>query len=99
MNTDFARICLAGLAGALLLGGCATNALTEQPGDSQFGDANRHTMMAQVVNPDPVYDGPAASSGEHAAQAIERYRTDSVKEPETIRTTSGSAQGLPGGNR
>ena len=78
------------LAGALvLLGGCTTNSMLEQPGDAAFGEANRQTMMAQVVNPDPVYEDDMTTSGEHASQAIERYRTDSVKEPAAESTTSG----------
>lgn len=81
-----------------LLAACATNPVFEEVGDSTFGEANRQTMMAQVIDPDPVYDGPAASSGDHAAQAIERYRTDKVKQPDTIRTTDvGTDTGGGGG--
>jgi hypothetical protein len=72
-----------------LLAGCAGTvpSLLEQPGDSRFGEANRQTMMAQVIDPDPVYAEPMTTSGEHAAQAVERYRTDTVKQPDSIRTT------------
>ena len=42
---------------------------------SEFGEANRQTMMAQVVNPEPVYDAPMEASGDKAVAAIERYRT------------------------
>ncbi len=86
-------VSLVGL-GAFALAGCATNPLYEEPGDAAFGEANRQTMMAQVVNPDPVYDADMVTSGDKAAQAVERYRTDSVKEPENIsttETTSGSS--------
>ena len=76
------------LAGALvLLGGCATNPMFEQPGDASFGEANRQTMMAQVIDPDPVYDTEMTTSGEHAADAVERYREGTVKQPDSIRTT------------
>jgi hypothetical protein len=87
MNSDLARTTVAA-ALVLILGGCATNAITEQPGDSRFGDANRQTMMAQVINPDPVYSEAGQSSGAHAADAIDRYLTDKVKQPDTIRTTN-----------
>lgn len=75
------------------LAGC-TQSLLDEPGDAFFGEANRQTMMAQVIDPDPVYDETLVTSGDHAAQAIERYRTDAVKEPDSIRTTDvGSASG------
>lgn len=92
MNIDRARMAAALLAAAGLTA-CATNPILEQPGDIGFGEANRQTMMAQVINPDPQYDEPIpVTSGEHAAQAIERYRNDAVKEPESIRTTSVGAE-------
>jgi type IV pilus biogenesis protein CpaD/CtpE len=75
------------VATAVLLAGCADRSIYEGPGDSKFGEANRQTMMAQVVNPDPVYDTDMATSGDHAEQAIERYRTDKVKQPDNIKTT------------
>ena len=81
---------------ALALGGCATNALTEKPGDLKFGAPNRQTMMAQVIDPDPVYTAPATSSAAHAADAVERYRTDKVKQPDSVRTTDSTlSQPLP----
>jgi len=86
MNSDW-KPRLGALGALLVLSGCMTNPLLEEPGDAKFGEANRQTMMAQVINPDPQYDEPMVTSGEHAEQAIERYRTDSVKEPETISTT------------
>jgi hypothetical protein len=86
MNIDPIR--RAACLGALpLLVGCASvPSVFEEHGDAAFGEANRQTMMAQVI--DPVHDGPMITSGDHAADAIERYRNDAVKEPETISTTS-----------
>ena len=98
MNTEPCRkaACLLLLP---LLAGCASiPSIYEQPGDSLFGEANRQTMMAQVIDPDPVYGGPMVTSGDNAAQAIERYRTDSVKQPENIRTTDVGAGDGAGGN-
>ncbi len=78
------------LAIAIALSGCSV-ADKELVGykDPGFGEANRATYAAMVVNPDPQYDTPIpATSAEHAAQAIERYRNDRVKKPDTIRTTN-----------
>lgn len=60
------------------------------PPASEFGDANRATLAAQVVDPDPQYDTlNPPTSGEHAGQAAERYRADKAKRP--VRVTSTSA--------
>jgi type IV pilus biogenesis protein CpaD/CtpE len=73
------------------LSGCATdgpNGLPYLGGPDNFGEANRQTYMAQVIDPAPVYDTLVPESqGEHAAQAVERYRTDKVKKPERVNTS------------
>ena len=71
----------------VMLAGCADKSIFEAPGDASFGEANRQTMMAQVVNPDPIYTDELVTSGEQAAIAVQRYREDNVKQPESIRTT------------
>ena len=77
-----------GAAGALALAGCAdTHAGLDPIDPAEFGEANRQTYAAMVVDPDPQYDAPMATSAEHAEQAIQRYREDAVKQPETIRST------------
>lgn len=80
------------LAALLALGGCAQAALDGSAylgGKDNFGEANRQTMAAQVIDPAPVYDtGVPETHGEHAAQAIERYRTDKVKMPDRVKTTN-----------
>lgn len=88
MNIKTLRIAVA-VAAVPMASACADNSIFDRPGDAAFGEANRQTMMAQVVNPDPVYEDEMTTSGEHAAQAIDRYRSDAVKQPETISTTSG----------
>ncbi len=96
MNIKYLRL-LVILASSSALASCASNSLFEEPGDATFGEANRQTMMAQVIDPDPQYDELIpVSSGEHAANAIERYRTDNVKQPDQISTSTGS--GGPGSN-
>ncbi len=86
-------IAVATTTAAVLLAGCAETSMYDRPGDTKFGDANRQTMMAQVVNPDPVHEGDMVANGEVAAAAVERYRTDSVKQPAGIRTTDIGAGG------
>ena len=77
-------------AGALLLAGCATTGSGNLPymgGPDNFGEANKQTFAAMVVNPDPVYDVSVPEThAEHAGQAVERYRTDKVKVPDRVRT-------------
>ncbi|WFL76629.1 hypothetical protein P7228_11555 [Altererythrobacter arenosus] len=83
------RSAISALALSLACAGCSV-ADMELAGyqDPGFGEANRATYAAMVVNPDPKYDTPMpATSAQHAAQAIERYRTDAVKKPERITTT------------
>lgn len=69
------------VAAAALLAGCT-------PTDATFGNAVRQTMAAQVVNPDPEYDTAIPSTeAVKAGAAVDRYRNDKVKQPDTIRTT------------
>ena len=90
------------ILGALLLAGCATDGPNGYPymgGPDNFGEANRQTYMAQVVDPTPVYDTAVPEThGEHAAQAIERYRTDKVKQPERTSTSEVSRDTGTGGS-
>jgi type IV pilus biogenesis protein CpaD/CtpE len=80
--------------GALALTGCAQTWSTSagEIEDADFGEANRQTFAAMVIDPEPVYTEELMTSGDHAQQAIERYRTDQVKQPERVRT------GTPGGD-
>lgn len=74
----------------LALSACAGGGgLDIYAGEDNFGEANRQTFAAQVINPSPVYDAPyIAGSAEKAGQAIERYRTDRVKKPERLNLSS-----------
>jgi hypothetical protein len=88
LTSRFRRIALAAAAVAAL--GACTHAYPG-PELSHVGDANRMTMAAQVVDPDPQYETlNPPTSAEHAGQAAERYRGDKVKQPvrETISTGS-----------
>ncbi|HYD08317.1 MAG TPA: hypothetical protein VEC60_21470 [Reyranella sp.] len=80
-------------AGASLLAACSTTSRTGRIEDTTFGDANKATFAAQVVDPDPQYEYlDPATSGEHSGQAIERYRKDAVKRPERVRSTATSGR-------
>jgi hypothetical protein len=61
------------------------------PNDPTLGAAVKHNYALQVIDPDPQYSGEPmeGSSGDKAVAAVERYRTDKVKAPKGIRTTSG----------
>ena len=80
------------IAAGLALAGCQTN-WHEELGAAEFGEPNRQTYAAMVVNPDPVYDEPLAISAEKASDAVERYREDAVKQPERTSSTAGGGGG------
>jgi len=90
MATDKPLIVPALLA-ALALAGCASdqNSLASTLGaDSSWGEANRQTMAAQIIDPAPRYDTLVAEAqGTRAATAVERYRTDKVKRPDRQMTS------------
>lgn len=101
MNSD-RRVWLA-LAAVCLTPACTDGlASTGKPPASSFGEANRQTMEAQVVEPDNAYDAlNPPTSARHAGQAAERYRKDAVKKPDRVRSTvvtsgSGSGSGSSG---
>ena len=79
----FERIRIALVLGlAVSAAGCTSSGGLKQSRADNWGEAYRQTLAAQIINPAPEYDTAfAASSGAKAAQAIERYRTDKVKQP------------------
>lgn len=87
------RLFLAAMLAAPALTGCT-------PNDPTFGGAVRSNYALQVINPDPHYDGATVEGGEGArsAAAVERYRTDKVKKPATIRSTQSGNGGSGGSN-
>jgi hypothetical protein len=73
----------------LLAAGCA-------PVDPGMGEAVKYDMLAQTVNPDPVYPANGAlpgGSGDRGVKASERYRKGTVKAIERERTGSSSGGG------
>lgn len=79
-------------AAAALLAGCQpgeVNSLPYMGGADNFGEANRQTMAAQVIDPNPTYLEPVPEThAEHAGQAVERYRMDRVKQPDRVKTNN-----------
>ncbi|WP_338243557.1 hypothetical protein [Aurantiacibacter hainanensis] len=83
-----------------LLAGCAST-YSAQSGildPEAFGEANRQTYAAMIINPDPVYAEPMETSADSAAAAVERVRTRTVIQPEAEDTTSIGGGGGGGGN-
>lgn len=81
-----------GIALAALAGGCT-------PHDTTFGGALRADIALQVKDPDPTHAGEQSGSGEQAAQAAERYRKGTVRQPvaqQTTRATTGGSSGSSG---
>jgi ABC-type sugar transport system substrate-binding protein len=94
MNSDRLMKATLALGGALALGACAsTYSASAGPIDSaDFGEANRQTYAAMIVNPDPQYTEPMRTSAEQAADAAERYRDGEVKQPERISSTESASE-------
>ena len=69
------------------------------PVDPGMGEAVKYDMVAQTVNPEPVYPAHGAlpgGSGEHSAKADERYRKGAVKALQVMTTASGGSGGGAG---
>lgn len=73
----------------LLVCGCAVIGCT--PNDITLGAAVKNSNAAQIIDPDPQYTEDQQALGSQVAGAQERYRTDRVKKPKSIRTTEGGA--------
>ena len=80
----------AALTVTITASGCATTQanVSSYSGSDAFGDASQQTFGAQIKNPNPVYDHRMVSSGQRTSEAIERYRTDTVKQPTPVRTSN-----------
>lgn len=86
----------------LTLGACNTANTHIGDEDPAFGEAVKYNAAIQTINPTPVYAANAAqpgSNGETGAEAVKRYRSGSVKQPQPMSTTtvsSGSGGGSGG---
>jgi len=84
------------LASAIIpLSGCNTAHTHIGDEDPFLGEAVKYNAAIQTINPTPVYPANAAqpgASGVKGQVAVKRYRTDTVKQVETMTTsTSGSS--------
>jgi len=76
--------------------GCSTvhkNIGQEDPG---FGETVKYNAALETINPAPVYGPNGAQpggNGDIGAQAVKRYRSNQVKQVESMGTTSGSGSG------
>jgi hypothetical protein len=80
---------------------CACGTVNKNIGqeDPAFGEAAKYNAAIQTINPAPVYSENGAQpgdNGDRGAAAVKRYRTDQVKQVESMGTTSGSG-GSSGG--
>jgi type IV pilus biogenesis protein CpaD/CtpE len=89
-NRTLILTALAVVAGAGL-SACTAN-------DTTLGGAVRQNYAAQIVNPDPQYEDEQTSDGSVGAAAVERYRTDKVKQPVGEKTTTKSGGGSGSGS-
>jgi len=65
-----------------------------------LGEAVKYDAALQTINPAPVYPPNAAqpgSNGDVGASAVKRYRTDAVKQVESMSVSSGAGAGGGGG--
>ena len=79
------------IAGTLVLasGACA-------PVDPGFGETVKYAAAVQTIDPDPVYAADGAqpgSQGDKVAPAVKRYRMDTVKAIQTLKTSNSSTGG------
>jgi len=82
---------------AACLAGCTGDGDVFSANDKSWGEANRQTMAAQIIDPTPHYDTAVPeTSGEHAAQAVGRYRKGQVIQPDRISTSSVNTGGSSG---
>ena len=76
---------------ALLFAGCNAGHRSAGSADAALGDSAKWNAAVQTINPDPVYTEQGAQpggSGAKGAEAVERYRTDNIKDVRVLTTTS-----------
>ena len=85
-------------AGGLALGACSTMNKNIGQEDPALGEAAKYNAALQTINPDPVYPPGSAQPGDNGAKganAVKRYRSDAVKQVESMQTTGSSGGGSP----
>ncbi|MBX7459002.1 hypothetical protein K3152_12150 [Qipengyuania sp. 1NDH17] len=95
MTIEPKRLALLGLA-AMSVSACMNNdgRLDLTQADPSWGEANRATMAAQVVNPSPEYENPIPpTSASNAVRAADAYRAGEVEEVQELSTTETISEG------
>jgi hypothetical protein len=86
--------------GAVMLLSACTEPLGQAGSlDAGWGEASKYNAAVQTIDPEPVYAATGAQpgdNGEKGANAVKRYRTDQVKETESLGVDSGSTGGGSG---
>jgi hypothetical protein len=84
-------------AAALALGACSHVDPKTGSVDRRFGEVTAWNKAVQVINPDGTRPAPGAAqpggSGDVAAGAANRYRTNQVKQIEEVQTSNTSSGG------
>ena len=78
-----------------VLAGCALDPVTGSH-DPGLGDSVAYAAAVQTIDPDPVYAADGAqpgSQGDKVAPAVKRYRMDTVKAIQTLKTSNSSTGG------
>jgi predicted small secreted protein len=88
------------IAAAAFLALAACNTANRNIGmeDPALGEAVKYDAAIQTINPDPVYPEGAmqpGSNGDKGQRAVKRYRTDAVKDVQTMQTTGTSGGSTP----
>ena len=81
---------LFGAVATLAVGACTNNdgRMDLTQADPSWGEANRATMAAQVIDPAPEYENPIPpTSASNAVRAADAYRAGEVEAVERISTT------------
>lgn len=87
-------------AAAVALAACNTANTHIGDEDPGLGEAVAYDKAVQIINPAPVYTADSAkpgSNGDVGAAAVKRYRTDKVKPPEEVGTSTGTGEGSGAG--
>ena len=95
MTIERKHMALLGLA-TLAVGACTNTdgRIDLTQGDPTWGEANRATMAAQVIDPSPEYENPIPpTSASNAVRAADAYRAGEVEEVERISTTESTEGG------
>ena len=82
------------VSAAMALAGCNTANSHIGDEDPFMGEAVKYNAAIQTINPAPVYAATSTQPGSNGAKgqaAVKRYRTDTVKQVETMETTAGGS--------